>query len=301
MNQLNYEKAIVSIGMPVYNGAKYIREALETLLNQSYVHFELIISDNASTDNTAFICQEYVKKDARIQYVRQESNLGAAANFQFVLNNAKGAYFMWAACDDKWSDDWVQEMLDALIATNAEMAFGKVTHIDADGQPLNHPANNATFNYASSPLMRRTKFYLDYEGLGKANIIGCLYVIKMRGELSRMLDECMSGKCQFDYTVIYNSLLYGRQVNSKKPIIYKRLHSMSEGVEHSSQQHETAWQYSAILKKIWPFLPGLIGDYLQHASFVEKLLLVSLLPIKLLNAYLFGVKKILSTQIRSRM
>jgi hypothetical protein len=74
---------------------------------------------------------------------------------------------------------------------------------------------------------------------------------------------------------------------------------MSEGVEHSPQRGGTSWQYGAVFKKIWPFLPGLIGDYLKHASPIEKVILVLLVPIKLLNAYLFGIKKVLSTQTKT--
>ena len=94
--------AAVSIGMPVYNGEKYIREALDSLLGQSFTGFELIISDNASTDGTEAICQQYAAKDSRIRYVRQPVNLGALDNFTFVLDEARGGYFMWAAADDRY-------------------------------------------------------------------------------------------------------------------------------------------------------------------------------------------------------
>jgi len=85
----------VSIGMPVYNGGKYIREALDSLLKQSFSDFELIISNNASTDGTEAICCEYADWDSRIRYVLQPENLGPAANFHYVLGEAQGKYFMW--------------------------------------------------------------------------------------------------------------------------------------------------------------------------------------------------------------
>jgi len=90
----------VSIGMPVYNGAKFIREALESLLEQTFTDFELIISDNASTDGTELICREYAARDKRIRYVRWPENRGALANFNFVLFESVGEYFMWNAYDD---------------------------------------------------------------------------------------------------------------------------------------------------------------------------------------------------------
>ncbi len=98
----------VSIGMPVYNGAKFIHEALDSLLAQTFTDFELIISDNASTDETEAICREYAKKDDRICYVRQVMNLGMTANFKFVFDKAKGEYFMWASHDDVWGPSFVE-------------------------------------------------------------------------------------------------------------------------------------------------------------------------------------------------
>lgn len=104
----------VSIGMPVYNGERYIRAALESLLAQSFTDFELIISDNASTDATESICREYAARDARIVCIRHEKNRGASANFQFVLDQARGEFFMWAACDDVRSPDFISVNLDFL-------------------------------------------------------------------------------------------------------------------------------------------------------------------------------------------
>jgi len=94
--------------MPAYNGEKVIREALDSLLAQTFTDFELIISDNASTDGTATICREYAARDPRIRYLRQSENRGPAANFQFVLDEAVGEYFMWAACDDTRSPDYLE-------------------------------------------------------------------------------------------------------------------------------------------------------------------------------------------------
>ena len=98
----------VSIGMPVYNGEPFIREALDSLLAQTFTDFELIISDNASTDGTEAICRGYAAKDKRIRYVRQAENRGALANFQFVLDEAVGVYFMWAAADDRRTADFLE-------------------------------------------------------------------------------------------------------------------------------------------------------------------------------------------------
>ena len=105
---------VVSIGMPVYNGEKTISESLESLLAQDFKDFELIISDNASTDNTGSICKKYAEKDARIRYHLHETNVGPMTNFNGLIHLAKGKYFMWAADDDWWEPDYISHMVNAL-------------------------------------------------------------------------------------------------------------------------------------------------------------------------------------------
>ena len=107
-------KPLVSIGMPVYNGEKYIRQALDSLLGQDYGYFELIISDNASTDGTAGICQAYAARDKRIRYYRNETNLGAIKNFNRVFELSRGKYFMWAADHDMWHPTFISQCVSVI-------------------------------------------------------------------------------------------------------------------------------------------------------------------------------------------
>ena len=97
----------VSIGVPVYNGEASIATMIDALLAQTFSNFEIVISDNASTDATEEICTQYAARDSRIRYVRQKQNIGGEGNFKFVLDQARGAYFMWSACDDLRSPDFV--------------------------------------------------------------------------------------------------------------------------------------------------------------------------------------------------
>src|SRR5262245_45018612 len=90
----------VSIGLPIFNGEKYVAQAFDSILAQTYADFELIISDNASTDQTEAICQAYANRDRRIRYYRNNRNLGAAANYNRVFDLSTGVYFKWAAHDD---------------------------------------------------------------------------------------------------------------------------------------------------------------------------------------------------------
>jgi glycosyltransferase involved in cell wall biosynthesis len=104
----------LSIGLPVYNGEQYLSEALDALLGQSYQDFELIISDNASTDGTAEICRRYLAQDPRIHYVRQPRNIGAALNHNFVFRLARGELFKWASYDDLYGRDLLLRCVEAL-------------------------------------------------------------------------------------------------------------------------------------------------------------------------------------------
>ena len=90
----------VSIGLPVYNGERFLPQALDSILAQTFEDFELIISDNASTDTTEEICRTYATQDQRIHYHRHEQNRGAAWNFNYIVPLARGEYFKWAADDD---------------------------------------------------------------------------------------------------------------------------------------------------------------------------------------------------------
>jgi glycosyltransferase involved in cell wall biosynthesis len=104
----------LSVGLPVYNGENYLAESLEALLGQSYGDFELIISDNASTDGTADICRHYQEQDSRIRYFRQPHNIGGAPNHNYLVSEARGELFKWASHDDLYARDLLKLCVDAL-------------------------------------------------------------------------------------------------------------------------------------------------------------------------------------------
>ncbi|MDJ0617439.1 MAG: glycosyltransferase family 2 protein [Calothrix sp. MO_192.B10] len=108
------ENPRVSIGLPVYNGARFLRTAIEAILQQTFVDFELIISDNASNDATEEICREYAAKDRRIRYYRNKQNIGASPNFNRVFGLARGEYFKWAAHDDVCAPELLERCVAVL-------------------------------------------------------------------------------------------------------------------------------------------------------------------------------------------
>ncbi|MGH2545850.1 MAG: glycosyltransferase family 2 protein [Actinomycetota bacterium] len=125
----------VSIGLPVFNGARYLARALDSLVAQDFEDFELIISDNASTDGTAGICQEYAGRDRRIRYHRNDRNIGAVGNFNRTLHLASGEYFKWAAHDDWCAPEFLGRCVEVLDEDpSTVLCFTAMGVADAEGR-----------------------------------------------------------------------------------------------------------------------------------------------------------------------
>ena len=144
---MSNHKPCVSIGLPVFNGEKYLEEALDSILAQTYTDFELIISDNASTDRTQQICRAYATKDSRIRYCRNGKNLGASKNFNRVFELASGEYFKWAAHDDVLAPKFLQKCVSVLNQDpSIVLCHSKTGRIDE------HGANGGTYDFESAPI-----------------------------------------------------------------------------------------------------------------------------------------------------
>jgi glycosyltransferase involved in cell wall biosynthesis len=127
----------LSIGLPVYNGEKFITESINSILAQTFQDFELIICDNASTDKTEEICRAYAAKDERISYYRNEKNIGCARNFNRVFELSTGEYFKWLAYDDLHAPDFLQKCIDILDKDpSLVLCHSHAYHIDEQGKFL---------------------------------------------------------------------------------------------------------------------------------------------------------------------
>ena len=128
---------LLSIGLFVWNGERFLRETLDSLLSQSFRDFELIISDNGSTDGTQIICERYAAADSRIRYYRSDTNRGAGWNIRRVFDLATGKYFKWAACDDLYEPAFLSKCIRALERDDAfVLAHAKTRVIDENGKFL---------------------------------------------------------------------------------------------------------------------------------------------------------------------
>lgn len=140
----------VSIGLPVFNGENYLRKTLNSLLEQTYSDFELIISDNASTDATPDICQQFASKDRRIRYIRNKINVGSALNFNRLVELSLGKYFKWAAHDDLCGKDFLKKCVGVLDRDPyTVLCYSRTKEIDKDG--------NVNKYYRSQPNLYSSK------------------------------------------------------------------------------------------------------------------------------------------------
>lgn len=148
---------LVTIGLPVFNGADTLAAALETLVRQTYPNLQIIISDNASTDATLAICEEFACSDPRIRIIRKQVNEGPVANFRTVLEAAEGEFFMWAAADDYWYPQFISRLLPALQADPAAgVAMCAVDRRFPDGTPfdlIRFTGDNSPNGMGNLPLL----------------------------------------------------------------------------------------------------------------------------------------------------
>lgn len=134
---------LVSIGVPVYNGDDLLAAAMDSLLGQSLGDFELIVSDNASSDGTETTCRDYARRDARVRYVRQPRNLGAPANWNAVARLARGRYFKWAAASDLCHRDMLARCVAELERNaSAVLCYARTQFIDGAGVHVGGPAGD---------------------------------------------------------------------------------------------------------------------------------------------------------------
>jgi glycosyltransferase involved in cell wall biosynthesis len=136
----------VSVGLPVFNGSDYVAEAIQSILAQTYEDFELLIQDNASTDETEAICRAYAEKDPRVSYVRNAENVGATANFNLAFERARGRYFKWAAHPDVCAPDFLRLCVEVLEKDpSVVLCSGQARLINADGSPVRYDEERKCF------------------------------------------------------------------------------------------------------------------------------------------------------------
>ena len=219
----------VSIGLPVYNGEKFLSNALDSLLSQSFSDFELIISDNASTDSTQIICEEFAKKDPRIRYFRQKNNIGIFSNYKFVLKQSSCDYFQWVAVDDLWHSTFLEKNL--YIVENDDTLIGSISSvgeyciIPSDWHLVvkNTSISNIKFHCVKSISGSYSKKIATYLKLRQvAGIYGVYRTEKLRKSISHI-----KGLYLWDFEVVLSTIKYGNLHVIDEVLMYKFAEGLS--------------------------------------------------------------------------
>lgn len=211
------------MGLPVRNGGQFLSQAMDAILTQDFDSFRLVISDNASVDQTPNICREYERRDPRVSYVHLLNPVSAWENFTSLLENCSTEYFMWAAHDDLWDRNWLCTLIERLDAGTDIGAFGILNQIDCFGAGIpSHPAHRSrqTLGSDAKNWVRQMRFILAGEKLGKANLIYAVFRTEpLRLEVTRAMNEGID----FDCAVIFRLLDQGSIAVVESTNFYKRI------------------------------------------------------------------------------
>ncbi len=227
------DQPTVSLGMPVYNGANFIAATLDSLLTQTYRDFELIITDNASTDDTEAIVRAYAARDGRIRYQRNETNIGGSANYNLTFELARGRYFKWAAHDDLCAPTFLERCVEALERDpDVVLAYTQARAIDDTGRVVKDYPGKRHFNDPQA----RVRFY---EFVLDPHPVVAVFGLMRRSVLAqtRLIGKYTGS----DRPLLSELSLLGKFYEVPEPLFFYRFHEAQSWGGNKSQQAQQAW------------------------------------------------------------
>lgn len=246
----NHGKPIVSVGIPTYNNAEGLKDALKCITNQTYTNLEILIADNASTDiETQELINNYQMHDKRIISYKHEQNMGALYNYNFVLEKATGEYFMWAADDDTWDASFIEKLISKLeLRTECDIAFCSVRRIREDGTVF----DVIDFSDKDRP---DTKSYLE---LALAITTPLKYNVFIYGLfrstfLKKLLFQGIPELYVFDRLFILHVSLATKFVYVDEVLFTKKLRDVPENIRRPEEKRNQK-SYFPTLLYMWPFI-----------------------------------------------
>ncbi len=221
---------LLSVGLPVYNGEAFLRQAVDSVLGQTFRDFELIISDNASTDATEEICRSYAERDQRVRYYRNASNIGAPRNFNRAFELARAPYFKWATADDYWRPEFFEQALTVLEG-NADivLCYARTTIVGADGASMEDYEDglHLTASTASQRFRRLvTTIRLCHQHQGVIRSA----VLRKTGLLRDHLGS--------DVNLLAELTLYGTFYELPGQLFFRRIHAKSSSWARNDMAHQ---------------------------------------------------------------
>jgi len=216
----------VSIGLAVYNGERYLALTIDSILAQTYQDYELIISDNCSTDRSGEICRRYAEQDSRVRFFPSEANKGAAWNFRRVFELARGPYFRWAPADDIFAPESVAACVEILDANpDAVLCYPQTILIDSAGAVIRPYDDNLDLR-ADSAVER---YRMAARQIGLVNVIyGLMRTERVRQ--TRLIRHYPGA----DIAFLLELTLYGKFIEINRPLFFRRMHEQASSSMKSS-------------------------------------------------------------------
>jgi glycosyltransferase involved in cell wall biosynthesis len=214
---------VVSIGLPVFNGENFIADAINCTLSQTFSDWELIISDNNSTDDTVSICRKFAEKDSRIRIYQNERNLGVCLNYNRVFELSRGRYFKWITHDDLFGPEFLDTCIKELDADErVVLAFPKLVYVDSAGRPLRRQTSELSIvgDTAKSRVQQLMKLEI-----GSTDVFWCQFGLIRREVLEKTaLMGLYSGS---DQVLLLEIALQGKFRQVDKQLFFRREHPLA--------------------------------------------------------------------------
>jgi hypothetical protein len=217
----------VSIGLPVYNGDRFLAETLDSILAQTFVEYDVLIVDNASTDRTAEIGQQYAAQDARIRYQRNPVNVGAMRNFNLAFRRTGGQYFKWWAADDLCMPTFLERCVAALDARPAAtLAYSRAIQIDQHSEPIgDYDALLSSPDWTAPPSDRFRALLAEF--LATKGLTAPIYVAGLMPRRALGRTMLLGSYIGSDLTLASELALAGELVEVPAPLLLVRAHAGS--------------------------------------------------------------------------
>jgi glycosyltransferase involved in cell wall biosynthesis len=222
----------VTIGIPVFNGEAYISQAIESILGQTFTEFELIVSDNGSTDKTEQICRQFAAKDQRIRYYREEMNRGAAWNHNRLVELARGEYFKWQCCDDFSAPHMIARCVSELDRDpDLVLCYGRFVRIDKNGAILG--TKDSTVKGMASLSERFHSLILRRDA--------CEEIYGVQRTAVARQTRLIGPYTNSDDTFLAEMILRGKFGRVPEPLIYYRLHAGQSTKVYKDRVQRMKW------------------------------------------------------------
>ncbi|MEL6283892.1 MAG: glycosyltransferase [Pseudomonadota bacterium] len=248
----------VSIGLPVYNGENYLAEAIDSILSQTFTDFELIISDNASTDGTQAICERYAAADKRVRYSRLAENLGAAPNYNRLVEMARGEYFHWHAHDDVLELEFVARCVETLDSQPDVVLVYPATHvIDGNGEVMSLYRDD--LDLPQNSAHERLVAYLRQNFMRKRGLCNPIFGMIRTASLreTRLIQDFLSS----DRLLLAHFALLGKFIELPEPLFKRRVHAGISTMADRRLKARRAW-FNTRATESNSWLPSALTDNL---------------------------------------